>query len=142
MRLLIATSFFLLSGCATEFLPYTPAYPLGQEFDLRQGANARVDERWLIEFSGVPEDSRCPMNARCIWEGNARIALIVREVSKGSDSGNAGGPMNMELNTSERFEKLKSLRGVVVELVHLEPSRMAGAPTKDYVATLKVKAAP
>lgn len=135
MRSLFCTSLVLLSGCATKFTPYTPQIPLGQEFALEQGSNARVDGRWIIEFSGVPEDSRCPMNARCIWEGNARIALMVRDLSNPMD-------MELELNTSERFDKRKALPGAVVELVHLEPSRMAGAPTRDYVATLVVKAEP
>jgi hypothetical protein len=91
-----------------------------------------VADRWRIEFSVVSEDSRCPMNARCIWEGNARVSLKIT----------GPGPDQLELNTSERFEKAKALAGAVVELVHLEPTPMAGAPTRDYVATLVVKAAP
>jgi hypothetical protein len=142
MRLILATTIILLSGCRTEFLPHTPSYSLGEEFNLRQGSNARVDGRWIIEFRGVPEDSRCPMNARCIWEGNARIALTIKDVSKPLDSGNPPAEATMELNTSDRFDRKKPIPGAGVELLHLEPSRMAGAPIKDYVATLVVKAAP
>lgn len=34
-------------------------------------------EKLKIKFVDVPEDSRCPMNARCVWIGNARIKLKV-----------------------------------------------------------------
>ena len=32
-----------------------------------------------IEFSAVPQDSRCPPHAFCIWAGDARIELVVWE---------------------------------------------------------------
>lgn len=30
-----------------------------------------------IKFISVVEDSRCPMNARCVWAGNAKIKVSV-----------------------------------------------------------------
>lgn len=30
-----------------------------------------------IKFVSVAEDSRCPVNARCIWAGNAKIKVAV-----------------------------------------------------------------
>ncbi|MEQ1605903.1 MAG: hypothetical protein ABL999_13650 [Pyrinomonadaceae bacterium] len=33
--------------------------------------------RVSIKFISVLEDSRCPMNARCVWAGNAKIKLAV-----------------------------------------------------------------
>jgi hypothetical protein len=114
MRLTLATLLILLTGCATEHLPHTPAYPFGQEFNLQLGASARVDDRWVIEFSGVREDSRCPMNARCVWEGNARIMVRIQKLPQPTVPSGEFQPRNLELNTSERFDKKAALEGVVV----------------------------
>ncbi len=43
-----------------------------------------------IRFVKVLEDSRCPMNAKCVWAGNAKVQLTV----KGSK-----GTRTIELNT-------------------------------------------
>ena len=90
---------------------------------------------FTVEFSSVIEDSRCPMNARCVWEGNARIALKVRESTRSQV---------IELNTSERFPTRGSVgensKGISIRLHRLEPTPMGGVPTKDYVATLEVEA--
>jgi hypothetical protein len=35
-----------------------------------------------IRFVGVDSDSRCPINARCIWAGNARVKISVAKGRK------------------------------------------------------------
>lgn len=30
-----------------------------------------------VRFNRVVEDSRCPINARCVWAGNAKVSLTV-----------------------------------------------------------------
>jgi hypothetical protein len=48
--------------------------------DIRAGQT-----RWLpadgllITFAGVPQDSRCPKNAMCVWEGDGAVALSIRQ---------------------------------------------------------------
>lgn len=32
-----------------------------------------------IKFLAVPEDSRCPVNANCIWAGNAKVRIKVTD---------------------------------------------------------------
>jgi hypothetical protein len=85
------------------------------------------------------------MNARCIWEGNARIALQIQAYTRGQAPNtldvDAGA---LELNTSERFPTRgrygESSKGIAIELRRLEPMPMAGVPIKDFVATLVVEA--
>ena len=124
----------------TTNLHPTAAYGLGEEITVSVGQSAQVDDRWYIRFEKVVEDSRCPMNARCVWEGNARIALTVRDVGQGSTLPVGGEPV--QLNTSSRFDVRKTLPVVEIELLRLEPTPMAGVPIEDYSATLVVKAAP
>jgi hypothetical protein len=107
-----------------------PSANPGTEFALARGESMRIaDTQAIIHFSKVIDDSRCPMNARCIWEGNAKVAVEMMGVT-------------VELNTSTRFATKQTVAGVTVELIRLEPSPMAGAQTTGYVATLIAGAAP
>jgi len=52
---------------------------LDQDFTLRLGQSALIsDENLRVRFASVLEDSRCPKNVACVWEGQARIVLIAR----------------------------------------------------------------
>lgn len=90
----------------------------------------------------IVEDSRCPMNARCIWEGNAKIAVKAEEyAAKPTDIINSIA-QTLELNTSDKFAKKQPFGKFDVVLVHLEPVPMAGEKVRDYVATLRVEWVP
>ena len=69
---LTAAALFALSGCATT----GAAQNSGNSVALGQIAN--VDGPHIRPIAGL-EDSRCPINARCIWAGRVRLkALWVR----------------------------------------------------------------
>ena len=51
------------------------AVPLGQPFDLRAGQSAVVPGGLKVTFDRVVSDSRCPIDAICVWAGEAVIAL-------------------------------------------------------------------
>lgn len=128
MRVLLAGCLLLLSACAAA-PPSRPPVKAGEEFTLGLGETVGIEQKGvLLRFDKVAEDSRCPMNARCVWEGNARIEIKV--------SGSAAA--SYELNTSTRFNTSAKITDFVLELRRLEPDRLAGAPTKGYVATLFV----
>lgn len=64
----------LLAGCTGA--PAGIEANLGQEFLLPIGQEARITgENLRISFEDVIEDSRCPLNVTCVWEGRA-ISLI------------------------------------------------------------------
>lgn len=102
---------------------------IGEPFAIRIGETAYVADTPLsIRANAVPEDSRCPRDAVCVWAGNARVALTVR------DGPNAG---DVELNSM--LEPRATTRGAYrVELTDVEPVPVAGQPTpaKDYVIRL------
>ena len=129
MRLIPAGCLLLLLGACAVQNPSRPPVKFGEEFQLALGESVGVEQRnVVIEFERVLEDSRCPMNARCVWEGNARIAI----------KASAAAPGRYELNTSTRFSTSAKITDFTLELRRLEPDRLAGAPTKGYVATLFV----
>jgi hypothetical protein len=116
-----------------------PAVGLGQEFTLTLGESIGMSgKQAIIEFSKVIEDSRCPMNARCIWEGNAKIALEIKEFSAADGKGKVLEVLGstIELNTSSRFPTRQKVSDFTLELIRLEPTPMAGAQTTGYAVTL------
>jgi hypothetical protein len=140
MRVLLIACLPLFAACSSQSVKTNrPPVAEGKEFQLAIGESVGVEGGvFIIEFSSVLDDSRCPMNARCIWEGNARVAVKVQEFTRGL------APKTVELNTSERFPTRGSYgensKGISIELRSLEPMPMAGAPIKDFVVTLVVEA--
>lgn len=59
-----------LSACAT-----TRGSPLPDGSDVALGQKAYVDGP-LVQPVEVIEDSRCPMNARCVWAGRVRVKMV------------------------------------------------------------------
>ncbi len=49
---------------------------LGDVFTLEQGSSIVVDGQ-TIRFDEVTEDSRCPANVDCVWEGRASVNLMM-----------------------------------------------------------------
>lgn len=83
-----------------------------------------------ITFRSVTEDSRCPLDVACVWEGNGRVALTLSS---------AEGSEDAELNTALPPRGL-DFAGMRVVLVSLVPSP-AGEPIDpgDYVATFEIE---
>ena len=72
LRLALA---FTLAGCAGT----GPQAVLNQEVELTPGQALRIagTDR-TVTFVDVPQDSRCPVGATCIWAGNAEVRLRLR----------------------------------------------------------------
>jgi hypothetical protein len=133
----------LLAACAAQ--SSNPWYsgrevPLATDFDLPVGKKAGVEgTRLVVEFDSVVEESRCPMNARCIWEGNAKVVVRVKEFAANATERTRSISSTLELNTSKRFATRESFGRFDVVLVHLEPTPMTGEKVEKYVATLRVE---
>lgn len=61
----------VLSACAAT----------GQPTPLADGSNVALGQRALVDGPivqpvAVLEDSRCPMNARCVWAGRVRVKMM------------------------------------------------------------------
>jgi hypothetical protein len=69
----------VLAACATAACRENPAapadVPLGQPFELRAGTSAVVPGGLRITFDRVVSDSRCPIDAICVWAGEAVLAI-------------------------------------------------------------------
>src|SRR5438105_576701 len=102
-------------------------------FQLRVNQTAFIDSLNLtIRFVAVKEDSRCPSDVVCIWEGQATISVNVRSPNI--------SPSNLNLTSrgGESNLSMKDFHDFSMRLLEIAPyPRSAGhIATSDYLATL------
>ena len=100
----------MISVPAPAHRPVTQGLPVGI------GQTFRVNDLKVTPIR-VIEDSRCPMNARCIWAGTVRITARIRE--------------GHQLQTRElELGKPFMIRGRALTLSDVAPPRVAGGPVR------------
>ena len=101
------------------------------EVTLRQGEYKRVaGEQLAVGFKGVLADSRCPLDAVCVWMGDAVTELELTAV--GGETG------KLELHTS--LEPRSQLwNGVKVTLLELQPAPRASEPTRPAAYSVRLQ---
>jgi hypothetical protein len=119
-----------VAGCAAGATAPS-RLPLGQPFTLRAGESAIVDSRLTIAFERVVSDSRCPMDALCVWAGDA-VARLSLKVGRGA-------PDTRELHTALNGSEV-SFSDYKITLTSLAPYPQSAGKIRaeDYVATLTV----
>jgi len=118
----------LLTACTSSIAPVRTDEPFvlaPREQVFVEGANFR------IEFLEVTADSRCPIDAICVWAGDATVHLGIRD---------AGSMTRYELHAGDPARTTIAHRGFVVRLVDLQPYPTSTQPIApaDYRATLRV----
>lgn len=81
--LLFAPLLLLMSNCKTQSQTQNPASD-NKTFTL--GINKKIsipNSKVTIEFENISEDSRCPANVTCVWEG---IAIVNLKAVSGSET--------------------------------------------------------
>ncbi len=112
------TAALALTACAT--LP--AAAPVRSDGLARLGEATRVGAL-VVTPRLMVEDSRCPINARCVWAGRA----IVR-----ADVAGAGWHETRSLTLGERI----TTHGLPLALTSVEPGKMAGQQPRPPQPTL------
>jgi hypothetical protein len=108
---------------------------IGEEFTMTVHEVVVVDDtHLLISFDGVTEDSRCPTDVQCPWEGNAAVRLeLSSEIAEFA-------PQPRVLNTSLE-PRSTDFMGLTIRLVDVAPyPSTAGQPIdpESYVVKLVV----
>ena len=87
--------------------------PLNETLDMRYSelyCNAEYEIR--LSFDSL-QDSRCPIGATCIWEGNARVQFIFKQGQE--------NPSRFWLNTHGNFPSDTTIDGIRFELLDVLP---------------------
>lgn len=106
---------------------------LPAEVVLRHGQQVLITDGLLrLTFAQVMEDSRCPADVTCVWEGNATIQLAAATEMGPSDP--------IELNTAQEPRALE-WQGVRIILQEVQPERLTETPPKveDYSIRLRIE---
>lgn len=115
---ILAAAALSLSACLSTPIAEGPVRPDGFA---RLGEATRVG-RLVATPIRVVEDSRCPMNARCVWAGRAVVATRI-------DGGGWRETVNLELG------KPLATHGTTIALTSVQPEKMAGTapPPQPYL---------
>lgn len=122
----------LLIECSDSSTNYNEV-ELDKEFNIKEGDSVIIfQERIVIKFKNVKDDSRCPKNAVCVWEGNAAVVLELKNSN--------GDTFTSILNTSIEPKEVK-FSNFIIELKGLNPYPILDTAIvpKDYIVTLLVK---
>ncbi len=85
-----------------------------------------------IKFVAVPEDSRCPINVRCVWIGNARVQLKVNNKTVNLDTQDM---------PERKYARIQSVDGYQYSLENLQPNKTTSNEIQpgEYVIQLRVE---
>jgi hypothetical protein len=94
---------------------------------LKEGENIFLqDQQMNVTFKQITEDSRCPENARCVWQGVATAEIELM--------GTYTRPVTLTINDIDMPDKGYSRKvffnGYQITLEHLSPNRVAGQEKK------------
>ena len=118
VALLVFCSAELVAGCAAR-PAHTANAPtsvrLDAEFSLSHGRLAVVGgEPLTVKFASVASDSRCPMDAQCVWAGNAEVQIE-------ADMNGTRSTLKVNTHGGPQYPKHAQWQTYTVELVALLP---------------------
>jgi hypothetical protein len=115
--------------------PTIKEFSLDEPFTLFVRQKAQVAEL-QIQFLGVSQDSRCPVDVECVWAGNAQITLRVSLKD---------GTKETVITINSYTEPREAIyEGFRIEFVDLRPVPRSDRPINpaEYRVTLKVSRVP
>ncbi len=134
--------FILLAGISacgnptsSDQIPESALLPSSREIVLHFGDDIRLEGSVLrIGFGEVLEDSRCPADVVCVWEGNGKVVIGI--------AAGMGPTHPLTLNTSLEPRSVV-WSGIRITLLELNPAPQAGKriPPEEYSVRLRLEAA-
>jgi hypothetical protein len=121
----VALAAAMLAGPAAHAATVRPGVPFG----MRVGDEVTIaDTGIIVRFNEVTEDSRCPIDAICVWAGVLRISLTV--------SAGVRDTHDIEIDT---MGTVAVASGYSFTLVVAKPSRRADVPVEpgDYGVVIR-----
>ena len=117
------------------FSPFTNSKNLNRSdsltVSLKYGETLFINDELEIGFSDVPTDSRCPIDAMCVWAGDGEVKLNLKK---------DGSSKSISLHTTLE-PKITLIDNYEIRLNQLLPSRRASEQIKpeQYIIEIKIK---
>jgi len=129
-----------LVGCSDSDAPSSGpggglAAPSQTDHVLAIGQEVWVDSLLRLSVTGVPQDSRCALQAMCVWAGDGAVAIAY---------GLGVGPSYPDTLHTMLDPKAAAFAGYRITLVELSPYPVVpgGIEPEEYRATLRVERLP
>ncbi len=91
------------------------------------------DEKILVEFADLTEDSRCPVNVTCVWEGQVTVALNI------SIDGTELGSLNLTSRAGHEKLAHADINGYSIRLAKVKPPKTQDEiELSEYIITLLI----
>ena len=128
-RIVMLIAAMAAAGCLNS--PTGPDVVAGRPFELKAGAASVLPDGTRLTFKEVQSDSRCPMDAMCVWAGDATVAITLAAATGPAES--------RELHVQPAGSKT-SYANFTIALTALAPYPRSTGPIRagDYVATFVV----
>jgi hypothetical protein len=123
----------LAAACGLSTGPGPPGEDEAQQVELGHGEEITIPGTELrVAFLGIQQDSRCPVDVTCVWEGDAAVEI-------GLTAGS--GPTQLRVLHTALEPKAVDFEGVRVTLVAVAPEPREGEPIPagNYVVTLRLE---
>ena len=130
----------LIVGIAIIFLAFQPMafgdssknVGLDSPFVLHVDDDAIIDSEIKITFLNVEEDSRCPLDVTCVWEGTVKVEINLMRGQ--TNLGNHVIPLVIKDTDSQIFD------GYFIRITEVEPFPQSNTPIKpsEYAVTFLV----
>lgn len=98
-----------------------------EQYKIAMDNPIKVTDIGVISFSAVLEDSRCPVDVDCMWEGNFKMALAI-------------GDRRYELNSNldPRVIEYNGFK-ISIDGVYPEPNSRRTIQDREYVVVLNIE---
>jgi hypothetical protein len=133
----VASTILSVAGCASSSVPTDPV--VYSQAEAADSIRVRVGQTVVVEgirvrFSAVESDSRCPVDAVCVWAGDAIANFVVEQNCECRSAA-----FDLKLHTTLQ-PKSGTAYGFKVELLLLSPAPRASQPIRqaDYSAWLRI----
>lgn len=128
LLIVLGAAYFFASPEKTRRSGKTDEFPIPAEIMLRAGEEKKVGNL-NIKMLGITEDSRCPIDVKCIWAGKASANVELR-------SGEITGMATLDTGSSPYL-----FEDYLIKFVDVKPEKVAGqeiAPS-EYAATFSIE---
>lgn len=129
----LASSLFFIA-CNNKLKVDYSSFTLSQPFQLKILETAKMTNGDLqLTLTGLPEDSRCPEDANCIWEGQVRLFLTAATTSSKEN-------LEFKIEKSRMGRVSKSFENYSITVEKVMPLTKSGIkiPKEDYAVTFVV----
>ena len=130
----ILSAALALFACNNKLKIDTSSFTLNEPFQLKMLETAKMTDGTLqVTFTGLPEDSRCPEDVNCIWEGQVRLFIDAAVPEKKENI-----EFKIEKSKMGKVSRKFDNYTILVEDVRPIPKSGVQIAKENYVVTLRI----